>query len=162
MQIDWAQSGVPAAVAERVARVVARPGGKRIAVPGGATPTAVFAEFAEPELDWRGCEVWPTDDRQVPPDHPASNFGKLGERPTNPELLEYLATSFVEGGYSIKKLHRQIMLSAVYQSSTDDAPAAYAKDSGNRWYWRANRRRLEVEGRAVREARDGVWWYRAA
>jgi len=77
MQIDWAQPGDPSAVAERVARVVARPGGKRIAVPGGATPTAVFAELAEPELDWRGCEVWPTDDRQVPPDHPASNFGKL-------------------------------------------------------------------------------------
>ena len=44
-----------------------------------------------------------------------SNFGKLGERPTHPELLEYLAQSFIDNGYSIKKLHRQIMLSAVYQ-----------------------------------------------
>jgi 6-phosphogluconolactonase len=77
MQIDWAQPGDPAAVAERVARVVARPGAKRIAVPGGATPAAVFAELAARELEWRGCEVWPTDDRQVPPEHPASNFGKL-------------------------------------------------------------------------------------
>lgn len=75
----------------------------------------------------------------------ASNFGKLGEQPTNPELLDYLASSFVEGGYSIKKLHRQIMLSAVYQSSSDDSPVASAKDSGNRLYWRANRARMTAE-----------------
>ena len=80
----------------------------------------------------------------------ASNFGKIGETPSNPELLEHLASSFVEGGYSIKKLHRQIMLSAVYQSSSDDAPAAFAKDAGNRWYWRANRRRMTAE--EVRDA----------
>ena len=80
----------------------------------------------------------------------ASNFGKLGEQPSNPELLEHLATWFVENGHSIKKLHRQIMLSAVYQSATDDAPAAFAKDSGNRWYWRANRRRMTAE--EVRDA----------
>jgi mono/diheme cytochrome c family protein len=75
----------------------------------------------------------------------ASNFGKLGELPTNPELLEYLASSFVDGGYSIKKLHRQIMLSAVYQLSSDDNPVASAKDSGNRLYWRANRARMTAE-----------------
>jgi cytochrome c553 len=80
----------------------------------------------------------------------ASNFGKLGEQPSNPELLEHLARSFVENGYSIKKLHRMMMLSAVYQSGPDDAPAAYAKDSGNRWYWRANRRRMTAE--EVRDA----------
>src|SRR4051812_9979653 len=80
----------------------------------------------------------------------ASNFGKIGETPSNPELLEHLASSFVENGYSIKKLHRQIMLSAVYQSSSDDAPAAFAKDAGNRWYWRANRRRMTAE--EVRDA----------
>ena len=44
-----------------------------------------------------------------------SNFGVAGERPTNPELLEYLAQCFVDNGMSIKKLHREIMLSAVYQ-----------------------------------------------
>ena len=79
-----------------------------------------------------------------------SNFGKLGDPPSNPELLEYLATWFVENGYSIKKLQRQLMLSAVYQSSADDSPAAFAKDSGNRWYWRANRRRMTAE--EVRDA----------
>jgi hypothetical protein len=81
----------------------------------------------------------------------ASNFGKLGEQPANPELLEYLATWFVDNGYSVKKLQRQMMLSAVYQSGTDDAPAAFAKDSGNRWYWRANRRRMTAE-----EVRDSA------
>ena len=77
MQIDWAQPGYAAAVAERVASIVARPGATRIAVPGGSTPAAVFVELAGRDLEWRGCEVWPTDDRQVPYDHPASNFGKL-------------------------------------------------------------------------------------
>ena len=80
-----------------------------------------------------------------------SNFGKLGERPTNPELLEYLASWFVANGRSIKKLQRELMLSAVYQSSSDDSPAAFAKDSGNRWYWRANRRRMSAE-----EVRDSA------
>jgi cytochrome c553 len=75
----------------------------------------------------------------------ASNFGKLGEAPSNPELLEYLAGWFCDNGYSIKKLQRLLMLSAVYQSSSADAPAAFAKDSGNRWYWRANRRRMTAE-----------------
>jgi cytochrome c553 len=80
-----------------------------------------------------------------------SNFGKLGERPTNPELLEYLAQSFIDGGYSIKALHRQIMLSSVYQLSSTDSAANAAKDSGNRLYWRANRRRMSAE-----QIRDSV------
>ena len=80
-----------------------------------------------------------------------SNFGKLGERPTNPELLEYLAQTFIDDGYSLKKLHRRIMLSAVYQLSAADNPANYAKDAGNRFYWRANRRRMSAE-----QIRDSV------
>ncbi len=51
-----------------------------------------------------------------------SNFGKLGEAPTNPELLEYLSQSFIDSGYSIKALHRQIMLSAVYQLGPRPTP----------------------------------------
>jgi mono/diheme cytochrome c family protein len=80
-----------------------------------------------------------------------SNFGKLGERPTNPELLEYLAQSFIDDGYSMKKLHRRIMLSATYQLSAADNAANFAKDSGNRFYWRANRRRMSAE-----QIRDAV------
>jgi len=80
----------------------------------------------------------------------ASNFGQMGERPTNPELLEYLAQSFVSQGMSIKKLHREIMLSSVYQLSTEASPANSEKDPANRLYWRANRRRLDAE--AIRDS----------
>jgi hypothetical protein len=80
-----------------------------------------------------------------------SNFGIMGERPTNPELLEYLASDFARDGMSIKKLHRKIMLSAVYQLSTDLEESNYAKDSGNRFYWRSNRRRMDSE-----QLRDSV------
>ncbi len=80
-----------------------------------------------------------------------SNFGVTGERPTNPELLEYLASYFVENGMSVKALHRAIMMSSVYQLSTADNPEAFAKDSGNRLYWRAEKKRLDAE-----QLRDGV------
>ena len=74
-----------------------------------------------------------------------SNFGLTGEKPANPELLEYLAATFSASGMSIKKLHREIMLSSVYQLSTEMDKTAYAKDSANRLYWRANRKRLDAE-----------------
>jgi hypothetical protein len=80
-----------------------------------------------------------------------SNFGFGGERPTNPELLEYLAQDFVKNGMSIKKLQREIMLSSVYQLSTDDDKLASEKDSGDRFYWRANRKRMDAE-----EIRDAI------
>src|SRR5262249_23464974 len=74
-----------------------------------------------------------------------SNFGFNGERPVHPELIEYLADFFVRNGMSIKKLHREIMLSSVYQLSNEFNQANYDKDSANRLYWRANRRRMDVE-----------------
>ncbi len=74
-----------------------------------------------------------------------SNFGFNGERPVHPELLEYLADFFVRNGMSIKKLHREIMLSSVYQLSNESIKINYDKDSSNRLYWRANRRRMDVE-----------------
>jgi hypothetical protein len=74
-----------------------------------------------------------------------SNFGFNGERPIHPELLEYLADFFMKNGMSIKKLHREIMLSSVYQLSNEFNQKNYDKDSGNRLYWRANRRRMDVE-----------------
>jgi hypothetical protein len=80
-----------------------------------------------------------------------SNFGMGGERPTNPELLEYLAGQFVKDGMSIKKLHKQIMLSAVYQLSTETSDDNIAKDSGNRLYWRMDRKRMDAE-----QVRDAV------
>ncbi len=74
-----------------------------------------------------------------------SNFGRMGEPPTHPELLDHLASQFVASGWSIKTLHRAIMLSATYQldSARDDRSAAV--DPENTLLWRANRRRLEVE-----------------
>ena len=80
-----------------------------------------------------------------------SNFGAAGERPTNPDLLEYLASDFAHNGMSMKKLHREMMLSSVYQLSTTNNEIAYDKDSGNRLYWRANPKRLDAE-----QVRDAV------
>ena len=79
-----------------------------------------------------------------------SNFGALGERPTHPELLDHLATRFVASGWSLKNLHREIMLSAVYQLSSEfgvrnSELTPNALDPENRLLCRANRRRLEVE-----------------
>ncbi len=80
-----------------------------------------------------------------------SNFGLNGERPSHPELLDHLANVFMASGMSIKALHREIMRSAVYQLSGEHQAAAFAKDSGNRLYWRATRRRLSAE-----QIRDAV------
>ena len=71
-----------------------------------------------------------------------SNFGAGGDRPTHPELLDYLASRLVENGWSIKALHREILLSATYQLSAQSAGDA---DPDNRWFARANVRRLDVE-----------------
>ncbi len=79
-----------------------------------------------------------------------SNFGFAGARPTNPELLEYLATQFVANGRSIKKLHRDIMLSATYQMSSEHDARAAAIDPENQYLWRFNRQRLSAEG--IRDA----------
>ncbi|HKW03176.1 MAG TPA: DUF1549 and DUF1553 domain-containing protein, partial [Vicinamibacterales bacterium] len=80
-----------------------------------------------------------------------SNFGVNGERPSNPELLDYLAKFFVDHKLSVKALHREIMLSATYQLGTANSTAAFEKDAGNRLYWRANERRMTAE-----QIRDSV------
>jgi cytochrome c553 len=73
------------------------------------------------------------------------NFGLQGDAPANPELLDFLATQFVQNGWSVKKLIRSIMLSSAYQMSDQLNPTAYAKDPDNRLVWRMNRKRLEAE-----------------
>jgi hypothetical protein len=78
------------------------------------------------------------------------DFGRRGERPTHPELLDYLTTSFIENGWSIKKLHRLILLSNTYQESSDAQSAALEADPANALLWRYNRRRMEAE--AVRDS----------
>lgn len=74
-----------------------------------------------------------------------SNFGMLGERPTHPELLDDLASRFMASGWSLKWLHRQIMLSSVYRASSEFKPENYQRDPDNRLLWRMNRRRLDIE-----------------
>ena len=78
------------------------------------------------------------------------NFGKMGERPSHPELLDFLASEFIKHGYSIKALHRLLMLSSTYQMASEN-PSATGKDADNRLFSRFNRRRLTVE-----ELRDGM------
>ncbi len=73
------------------------------------------------------------------------NFGRLGAPPTHPELLEYLTHRFIQGNYSVKALHRQILLSAAYRQSSLHREAAAVEDPENRLLWRANRRRLDAE-----------------
>jgi hypothetical protein len=74
-----------------------------------------------------------------------SDFGLRGDAPSHPELLDYLAVSLVENGWSLKKLHRQILLSATYRQSSADNPAARKIDPENQLVWRMNRQRLDVE-----------------
>lgn len=81
----------------------------------------------------------------------ASNFGLRGAEPTHPELLDHLARSFVRGGWSIKDLHRRIVLSSTYRQSHERAPAARALDPENRLLAGFPRRRLEAE-----ELRDAL------
>ena len=77
----------------------------------------------------------------------ASDFGKLGEAPSHPELLDWLACWFVENGWSLKKLHRLILTSATYRQSTINpiAEKARIKDPENILLWRGNTHRLDAE-----------------
>jgi mono/diheme cytochrome c family protein len=80
-----------------------------------------------------------------------SNFGVMGDRPSHPELLDYLASRLMENNWSIKSIHREIMLSAAYQERYGVADANESADPDNRLLWRANLRRLDVE-----ELRDSL------
>jgi hypothetical protein len=73
-----------------------------------------------------------------------SDFGSQGARPTHPELLDDLSARFAQGGWSVKALHREIVLSGTYRQASSGAGGA-AIDPDNRLLWRMNRRRLEVE-----------------
>jgi hypothetical protein len=77
----------------------------------------------------------------------SSDFGRLGEKPSHPELLDWLAVRFVKDGWSFKKMHRLILTSATYQQSAlAPAPAiALKKDPENRLVWRGSTRRLDAE-----------------
>jgi hypothetical protein len=74
-----------------------------------------------------------------------SDFGLRSDPPSHPELLDWLATEFVRNGWSVKALHRTVLLSRTYQQASDDRTDARAKDPENLLLWRQNKRRLEFE-----------------
>jgi len=75
-----------------------------------------------------------------------NNFGIKGGRPTHPELLDHLAIRLQDQNWSLKSLHREIVLSSTYRMRSDiDDNTAAAVDPDNRWYWKAPRRRLQAE-----------------
>jgi len=74
-----------------------------------------------------------------------SDFGAQGSRPTHPELLDDMATRFVQNDWSLKWLHREIVLSATYRQANTHDTRQLGADPENRWLWRMNRRRLEIE-----------------
>jgi hypothetical protein len=79
------------------------------------------------------------------------NFGVTGERPTHPELLDYLAAKFMDSGWDIKAMHREMMLSSAYRMSSVPGAEALEKDPENRLFSRFPRRRMDIE-----EIRDGL------
>jgi hypothetical protein len=82
-----------------------------------------------------------------------NDFGRMGGRPSNPELLDFLANQYVAGGWHMKPLHRTILLSSTYRQSSDSPmeKVAMEKDSENALLWKFTRRRLEAE-----EIRDSM------
>lgn len=74
-----------------------------------------------------------------------SDFGQLGEKPTHPELLDWLASQFVEKGWSMKEMHRLMLLSKTYQMSSEGNSANLASDPQNNHFWRYSMRRLTAE-----------------
>ena len=79
-----------------------------------------------------------------------SNFGKTGQRPTHPELLDWLTTEFIAKGWSMKAMHRLMLTSRAYRMASDDIEGNLAIDPQNRMLWRMPRQRLE--GEALRDA----------
>ena len=80
-----------------------------------------------------------------------NDFGGLGQKPTHPELLDWLAIQFRDNGGSFKKLHKLLLTSSTYRQSSKGNPSHAKADSGNRLLWRMNRRKLSAE-----EVRDAI------
>ncbi len=81
----------------------------------------------------------------------SNNFGYLGEMPTHPELLNWLAAEMIEGGWTLKRMHKLIMMSRTYQMSSTGNKAGIAADPNNDLFWRFDMRRLAAE-----EIRDSI------
>ena len=103
-------------------------------------------------LTWRSIvnRVWQYHFGRAIVDSP-NDFGRMGQLPSHPALLDWLAAEFLDHGQSFRRLHRLIVISAVYRQSSISNPAAEAVDADNKFLWRMNRRRLEAE-----EIRDSM------
>jgi hypothetical protein len=119
----------------------------------GARRAALARWITDPRnpLTWRSIvnRVWQEHFGRGLVDTP-NDFGRMGSTPTHPELLDWLAAEFRDGGGSLKRLHRLIVTTAAYRRSTRHDPGAAEVDAENRRLWRQNRRRLDAE--AVRDA----------
>ncbi len=119
----------------------------------GAGRAALAEWITHPDnpLSWRSIvnRVWHYHFGRGLVDSP-NDFGRMGGKPTPPELLDWLAVSFRGGGGSFKDLHRLIVNSATYRQASTDNPAHAKLDAGNQYLWRMNRLRLDAE--AVRDA----------
>jgi uncharacterized protein DUF1553/uncharacterized protein DUF1549/cytochrome c len=92
-----------------------------------------------------------------------SDFGARGRAPTHPELLDYLAVQFVKSGWSLKAMHKLIMMSRTYQQTSADDPTRLALDPGNDLLWKHGRQRLDAESlRDALLAVSGTLEYRTA
>jgi mono/diheme cytochrome c family protein len=80
-----------------------------------------------------------------------SDFGVRGDLPSHPELLDFLARRFIESGWSVKAMHRLILLSSTYQQKSDKRDDAFESDPRNQLLWKQNRQRLDYEA-----LRDGI------
>ena len=118
----------------------------------GARRVALADWIAHPEntLTWRSIvnRVWHYHFGRGIVDTP-NDFGRIGAKPSHPELLDWLAVEFRDRGGSIKHLHRLILNSAIYKQSSANVAAHAVIDGSNQFLWRQNRRRLEAE--AVRD-----------
>jgi len=101
-----------------------------------------------PDDDW----LWPAGSppRSIPeplasPSITSGDFGRQGDAPTHPELLDWLATEFIQQGWSIKKMHRLMLLSETYRASSVATPESLRKDPENYYLSRMNRRRLDAD-----------------
>jgi mono/diheme cytochrome c family protein len=105
-------------------------------------------------LTWRSIvnRVWLYHFGQGIVDTP-NDFGRMGQPPSHPELLDWLAVEFRDGGQSLKQLHRLMVTSATYRQASASNPRLAVRDANNVYYWRANRRRLEAE-----VVRDSILW----
>ena len=125
---------------------------KRFALPAHHTEAdrrmALAAWITDPEnpLTWRSIvnRIWLHHFGRGIVDTP-NDFGRMGQSPTHPELLDWLALHFRDHGQSIKQLHRLIVTSATYRQASLYEGVAMSKDATNQYYWRMNRKRLEAE-----------------